>query len=396
MPLFALMNKNTRVLDFEYDVDAHACTRIFAIHNRAAAPFGLFNERGETSKREFNHWWWTRAIPASREQIQHVLDNLRLASTIELAERNFGLSLSDCYWIDDLDAPQRWEDVNFFDNDFSDDLGLLTLGQDSDPASTPDYAKVNLTSPNSTLGGDLRKKWKIIDGTRTLVKAGTGFINQEPYNEVAATALHRRLLQEGDFVAYWLLREERRTYCACANMLGPDEELVAAWDLIRNRKKDNRESELQFYVRCCEELGIRGVMEGLAKMFVCDFVIANRDRHWRNFGIIRNVETLGDCRLAPIFDTGGCLWSDVETLERPRDFEYIAKPFKYNGMKPKEQLKLFAGHMKSWFDVKALDGYADEVAEILSRNPNIAPARIERIAGQVRQNIQLLSSMRLT
>ena len=25
-----------------------------------------------------------------------------------------------------------------------------------------------------------------------------------------------------------------------------------------------------FYVRCCEELGIRDVMDGLARMFACD------------------------------------------------------------------------------------------------------------------------------
>ena len=88
------------------------------------------------------------------------LENLRLDSTLELAERNFGLSLSDRCWIDDTSAPQRWADINFFDNDFSDDLGRLTLGQDSSASvERPDYAHVNLTSPSSTVGGDLRKKW---------------------------------------------------------------------------------------------------------------------------------------------------------------------------------------------------------------------------------------------
>ena len=77
---------------------------------------------------------------------------------------------------------QRWEDVNFFDNDFSDDLGILTLGQDSTASmERPDFARVDLTSPNSTVGGDLRKKWKIIDGVRVLVKSGVGAFNQEPY-----------------------------------------------------------------------------------------------------------------------------------------------------------------------------------------------------------------------
>ena len=61
------------------------------------APLSLFDERGRTSKRDLNYWWRHRAIPASREQVERLLENLRLDSTLELAERNFGLSLSDRY-----------------------------------------------------------------------------------------------------------------------------------------------------------------------------------------------------------------------------------------------------------------------------------------------------------
>jgi hypothetical protein len=173
------MNKDYPVLEFEYDLESHVVTRIVRMVDAARAPLGLIDERGRTSKRDLNYWWRHRAIPASREQVEHLLENLRLDSTLELVERTFGLSLADRYWINDVDAPQRWCDVNFFDNDFSDDLGILTLGQDSSTSmERPDYARVNLTSPNSTVGGDLRKKWKIIDGKRVLVKSGVGFVNR--------------------------------------------------------------------------------------------------------------------------------------------------------------------------------------------------------------------------
>ncbi|MEE0027718.1 MAG: hypothetical protein U0J70_09010, partial [Atopobiaceae bacterium] len=341
MAHFRLMNRDYPVLEFEYDLESHVVTRIGTITDAAHAPLGLFDERGRVSKRELNYWWRHRAIPASREQVDRLLENLRLDSTLELAEHNFGLSLSDRYWIDDIDSPQHWEDINFFDNDFSDDLGILTLGQDSSTTmERPDYARVNLTSPNSTVGGDLRKKWKIIDGKRVLVKSGVGAFNQEPYNEVVATELHRRLLEPGTYTEYRLLIEDRRVYSACDNILRDDEELVSAYDLIRRRKQRNSESDLMFYVRCCEELGIHNVMDGLARMFACDYVLANRDRHWRNFGVMRDVETLRGTRLAPIFDTGSCLWSDVPQLELPIDFNYTAKPFKYNGMRPYDQLQL--------------------------------------------------------
>lgn len=393
---YTLMNKNTAVLSFEYDLGEHKAVRITGTDNLAAAPFGMVDRHGQVSKKELNYWWRHRAIPASRAQIKRLLENLRLESTLELAEKSFGLSLSDRYWLNDEDDPKAWEAINFFDNDFTDDLGFLTLGQDSAGSSpdAPDYASVSLSSPNSTLGGDLLKKWKIVDGQRVLLKSGVGFANQEPYNEVAATELHRRLMAPGEFVPYWLHEDGRRVYSACANLLGPDEELVAAWDVVRNAKKPNNLSDLQFYVKCCTELGLDGeaVMTELAKMFAGDFVLANRDRHYRNFGVVRNVETLQVTRLAPVFDSGSCLWSSAELLEVPADFDYRAKPFKPNGMRPEDQVRLFEGYF-GWFDASALADYPDTVRALLGRNPNIPERRVETIAREVEKKIELLDRL---
>lgn len=325
---YVLMNKNTPVLSFDYDLGDHKAVRIREVFAPEAAPFGFVDRRGDISKAELNYWWRHRAIPASRAHVKRLLENLQLESTLVLAEKSFGLSLSDRYWLNDEDDPASWDAVNFFDNDFSDDLGFLTLGQDLAGSSpdAPDYRTVSLSSPNSTLGGDLLKKWKIVNGERVLLKSGVGFVNQEPYNEVAATALHRRLMEPGEFTPYTLFEDGRRVYSACPNLLGPDEELVAAWDVIRNVKQPNNLSDLRFYVKHLEDLGLDAdaTMTSLAKMFAGDFVLANRDRHYRNFGIIRNVETLEVTGIAPVFDSGSCLWSDAEFLEVPGDFLYMA------------------------------------------------------------------------
>ena len=391
---FVLMNKNTPVLAFEYDFEAHIATRITRVDNPEFAPMGMADQHGDISRKELNYWWRHRAIPASRAQIGRLLDNLRLESTLELAEKSFGLSLSDRYWINDEADPKRWEDVNFFDNEFSDDLGFLTLGQDSGGSSpTPlDYGSINLSSPNSTLGGDLLKKWKIVDGRRVLLKAGVGAFNQEPYNEVAATELHQRLMEPDEFTPYRLFEDARRVYCACDNLLGPDEELVSAWDVIRNVKQPNNLSDMRFLVKRYVDLGLSEdyVLEQLAKMFACDFVLANRDRHYRNFGIVRNVETLEVTRIAPVFDTGSCLWSNAELLDAPIDFEYMAKPFKLNGMRPADQVRLFESCF-GWFDPASLEGYPERVAEILSANPNITEHRIATVKDHVRMNAEQLA-----
>jgi len=41
-------------------------------------------------------------------------------------------------------------------------------------------------------------------------------------------------------------------------------------------------------------------------MFLVDYIVVNFDRHMKNFGVIRNVETLKWERVCPIFDTGEC------------------------------------------------------------------------------------------
>ncbi len=390
---YTLMNKNTPVLSFEYDLGEHQVLRITERHNLEFAPLGMADRHGEISKHELNSWWRHRAIPASRDQVKRLLENLSLESTLVLAEKSFGLSLSDRYWLNDQDCPTTWNAVNFFDNDFTDDLGFLTLGQDQGGSSpeAPDYTTVTLSSPNSTLGGDLQKKWKIVNGKRVLLKAGYGTFNQEPYNEVAATELHRRLMREGEYTPYTLFEDGRRVYSACENLLGPDEELVAAWDLIRNVKQPNNLSDLQFYVKRCVDVGLDRdeVMEGLAKMFAADFVLANRDRHYRNFGVVRNVETLRVTRLAPVFDTGSCLWSNAEFLEVPGDFLYRAKPFKYNGMEPAAQVRLFEGRF-GWFDGDSLEGYPEAVRDILAKNPNIPERRIETVMKAVAEKARVL------
>ena len=162
---------------------------------------------------------------------------------------------------------------------------MLTLGQKS--SGNP-----NLMSPNSTLGGDLNKKWKIVNGRRILVKGGTGSTQQEVLNEVVATALYNRLLSRNDYVPYFLFEENGRIYSACENMLGQDEELVTAYDVLSTRKKPDSISDYDFLVDTYKSLGLKNVEEGLAKMFTCDYILANQDRHWRNFGVIEMLKHL--------------------------------------------------------------------------------------------------------
>lgn len=54
------------------------------------------------------------------------------------------------------------------------------------------------------------------------------------------------------------------------------------------------------FLNCCEKLGIPDVTEQLQQMMILDYLICNQDRHFGNFGAIRDAVTLEWMGFAPI------------------------------------------------------------------------------------------------
>jgi hypothetical protein len=287
------------------------------------------------------------------------------------------LSLSDQYWICPKYSGLRWETVNFFHNDFSKDIGEILFGHE--PA---DPARVSLISPDNTSDGWLRKKWIIADGKRYLMKGGSGFMKQEPFNEVIASAIMRRL--NIPHVTYTLTVDNSKPYSLCENFVTPDTELIPAWRVHGHFKKDNRDSNIAHLLRCCETLGIPDVRAALDRMLALDYIISNEDRHYNNFGFIRNAETLEWLGAAPVFDSGTSLWYNTQRVGSLVE----SKPFRNSHP---EQIKLVEDF--SWFDYGALAGLRDEIKEILSRSEDVDENRRTMIASTVAERCGHIEKM---
>ena len=152
-------------------------------------------------------------------------------STTILIAKCMRLSLSDQYWIRPEGSDAAWAGVNFFENEFSEDMGDLFLG------TRADASPISMSSPDNTSDGVLRKRWKIIDGKRRLVKAGSGPLMQEPFNEAIASMLMDS--QDIDHVRYRLARQGRRPISICEDFIGPDTGLVTGFSLMRSVNKDS-------------------------------------------------------------------------------------------------------------------------------------------------------------
>ena len=214
-------------------------------------------------------------------------------------------------------------------------------------------------------------------------------INQEPFNEVIATKLYQRILNDDEYVKYEIVYDHERAVSICKNFITTNTELIPAWKINEYYEVNEEENKYEHYIRCLNELNIPNANLLVDKMIVCDFILANKDRHFNNFGAIRNVETLEFERVAPIFDNGCSLWFDENDMYVGEFF--LTKPFEEY---EKTQVSLVKNI--SWIDINKLDGFVDEVKEILSSNKLLSDERIEKITEQIKSRIEFVNQLKQT
>ena len=186
MAKYTLMHKNIAVVDIELMNDTAAITQITTVYNLSHLPVGVCVNNGKVDRNSLNIWFKERSIPAYRDGLCSALEPLGRLSSDWLIEKCYGLSLSDQYWINPVDNPLKWSEVNFFEHHFSEDVGNLLFNEFNE-------SSIDLMSPDNTTDGWLKKRWRIIDGKRCLVKAGSGAYHQEAYNEVIASIIMEKL-----------------------------------------------------------------------------------------------------------------------------------------------------------------------------------------------------------
>lgn len=127
--LCTLMHKRLPVAELALDDATGFIQKIHDIYAPKHLPVGVLPTSGIVNRTALNAWWIGRSIPASRCGIQEALETLQVASPRLLLLHCYGLSLSDHYWIRPQGCNLAWEQVNFFDNPFSDDVGDVLFGR---------------------------------------------------------------------------------------------------------------------------------------------------------------------------------------------------------------------------------------------------------------------------
>ncbi len=130
----------------------------------------------------------------------------------------------------------------------------------------------------------------------------------------------------------------------------------------------------------------------LDQMMVLDYLIANEDRHFNNFGLLRNPDTLEWLEPAPIYDSGSSLGYDKLTPQIRSRRNITCKPFKKTHQ---DQLRLATSF--NWLDLSKLSSVDQDIREVFTGAEEfIDKERVEAIVASVNQRVQLLATFILT
>lgn len=256
-------------------------------------------------------WLERRVIPKNRAFVDQILKSLGLSvnNTRGIVDVSMGLSLNDSYWVVPADFTGSFKEYNLYENRFSEALSLIAYtgyGQGNDVMST---------SPELTTSGMLRKAWRFIEGEGIyLYKGGSeGAINtgREPYSEYYASQIAERMGLNS--VHYDLENWKGILASKCRLFTDIDTAYIPIGRIV---KTGGIKACIDYY----ENIS-RVAAEDVKSMLVFDSVIYNEDRHFGNFGVLRDNHTGKVLGAAPVYDNGLSLFN----YAMPDDFHALTK-----------------------------------------------------------------------
>ena len=386
--IYYLMHKNNIVTTLSFDEITGSVVSVGKECRTELLPLG-----GNRSPQDLKKWWARRAVPLQQGNMRTLLDANNITTPQNYLLQNLGLSLSDHYWINPVERLFSWEEVSLFSNDFKDEFGGFKFAD----SISSENLMINLERrisfyPSASLQGELKKKWVLQNGKRYLIKANGGNTWQQSINEAIASLFHERQ-KRMPYVNYKLcdidVSGEKGIGCVCEDFCTEAVEFIPAYEILESEKKSNDRSEFEQFIFLCEKHGLAGelVRSFLEYQILSDFVLTNVDRHFYNFGILRDTDTLEFVGMAPIFDSGNSMFWNCRHIPQGDGLLDIS----VNSFKKKEiQMLPYVRDLRG-IDLSKLP--SDEEIRRLLALDKACECRAEEILQGYRGKIELLERM---
>jgi hypothetical protein len=306
-----LMHKNKKVLEFDID------RNIYHILDEQMLPYGLRNvfiqydinmsDEEKIAVRtnnhvKFIHFLAGRMLTIERENAKKILNAYHLSqdqtdynkACIAISCR--AVSMTDCYWINN-EQDICWENIDPKRNHLNDIVAHIALKGSSLTLTGEPH------TPELTGQGAYAKAWQRIDGETYLLKAAGRYGNEEDIEVCVSKILDcfnvAHVKYEKDYF-------EDKPVSKCLNMTSDQYSIVSA-------------EEISGY---CNRTGLDFLQtvlsidaESIYKMCIVDYLIANSDRHGKNWGFYVNNDTRKIVSCHPLFDHNNAF--DEEQMADP-------------------------------------------------------------------------------
>lgn len=318
-------------------------------------------------------WLATRTIPENRRFVEEILKtySLNIDDKKGIIDVCLGLSLNDSYWVVPKDFEGTFKRYNLYENPLDE---LLEFVAYTGHVYTNNNKKFT-TSPEFTTGGMLRKAWhRDENGVLCLYKAGTeGFANtgKEPYSEYMAYQIATKMGL--NCVKYDLVNYKGFLTTKCEIFTNIDTSYIPIGRIVTS---GGIEACIDYYDSLGQEFS-----NEIRSMLVFDALIYNEDRHYGNFGVLRENKTGIIVSPAPIFDNGLSLFCYATkdkyeedgnfrkyalTRYPPYDLSFIEVCKKYMGPLQRTQLRRlinfkFDRSIEKEFGRKRLDAIEEQI-----------------------------------
>ena len=259
-------------------------------------------------------WLENRVIPKNRAFVDEILKslNLSLGNTKGIIDVCKGLSLNDSYWIVPQGFDGTFAQYNLYENRFSEILSLVAytgIWQSHSAFST---------SPELTTNGMLPKAWRLIEDDGIYLykggSSGAANIGQEPYSEYYACQIAHAMGL--DAVTYDLENWKGILASKCKLFTDIDTSYIPIGRIVQS---GGLKACLDYYAELGDDFE-----ESMRSMLVFDAVVYNADRHFGNFGILRDNHSGAIIAPAPLYDHGLSLFNYAMKDDIAKLNEYAA------------------------------------------------------------------------
>ena len=355
-----LMLKNQELLDFEVESGTNK-VRVLDSPGEGDALLASLGLGGSDLNAALTGLVRDRCLSGNRADLAEILDAFGVRSQIELAFKGRCLSLSDQFWYRSPGSTERWEDINFFDNEWD--------GAFCESALTGDYdgfASCSPDVPDITTKGHLRKAWARCDEGIFLLKETLREDGIDLKGALLAAELCALLYGRDAYQPLSVQERYGKRLSASPLMITRDEELVQGRRLfamcgIQPQAMDEflGMASPQTLIDVFSRAGMADASAQAAKMFAFKSLSLLADLHTGNYGMIRNVRT-GERRATPPFD-----------YDRSFGFPQVDFPIEDMCANP-EVAMLFCAYSFSdldsswdwsWYDSQALEGFEQRILE---------------------------------